>query len=152
MGTRTEGLLPDLRILALVLLGTALVLWLALSAVRMVPGTAPAVPHVAPPLEAPTAVPISPANESAPASAPATTAAPVNIPGQPPATEAPTIAPSGPNAPPSAGPQTVPSGPRRVDPLPPRNTLDMPIDPPLPYGANAPAGSNPQPRYIGEGQ
>ena len=136
MGTRAENLLPDLRLLALVAAATGLLLWLALSAVRVSPVEAPGAPRVAPSIEAPTAAPVVPA--SAPASAqPESTLAPVETPGQPAPTDAPASAAPARSLPPAS---PAPTAPGKVEPFP-GNTLDMPIDQPVqaaPWGPTLP--------------
>jgi hypothetical protein len=131
MSGRTENLLPDLRLLAVVAVATGLALWLALSAISL----APAAPRIAPSLESPTAAPLVP--QTAPATVlPASTLAPLETPGQPTATAAPTARPSGTLAPGSP----APTAPGKVEPFP-GNTLDMPIDPPInsaPWGPTLP--------------
>ena len=136
MRNRTEELLPDLRLLAVVAVATGLALWLALSAVRLSGPEAPGAPRIAPSLDSPSAAPLAP--QTAPASVlPATTFAPLGAPAQPVPTEAPpTVAPARSLAPSSPAP-TVPG---KVEPFP-GNTLDMPIDQPLgaaPWGPTLP--------------
>ena len=136
MRTRTEDLLPDLRILALAAVATGLALWLALSAVRLSGADTPgAAPRIAPTLDSPSAAPLVP--ETAPArGTPATTLSPVEAPPRPAPTEAPTVAPARSQAPASP----APTAPGKVEPFP-GNTLDMPIDPPLgaaPWGPPLP--------------
>jgi hypothetical protein len=136
MRTRTDDLLPDLRLLAMAAVATGLALWLALSAVRLSGPDAPAAPRIAPTLDSPSAAPLMP--ETAPASAaPATTLSPVGAPPQPAPTQAPTVAPARSLPPSSPAPTTAPG---KVEPFP-GNTLDMPIDPPLgaaPWGPPLP--------------
>src|SRR5881628_1990492 len=127
MRNRTEELLPDLRLLAVVAVATGLALWLALSAVRLSGPEAPGAPRIAPSLDSPSAAPLAP--PTVPASLlPATTLAPLEAPAQPVPTEAApaTAAPARSLAPSSPAP-TVPG---KVEPFP-GNTLDMPIDQPL---------------------
>ena len=136
MGSRTEDLLPDLRLLAVAAVATGLALWLALSAVHVSGSDAPGAPRVAPSLDSPSAAPLAP--QTAPATVPpATTLAPLEAPAQPVPTEAPaTAAPARSLAPSSPAP-TVPG---KVEPFP-GNTLDMPIDQPLgaaPWGPTLP--------------
>src|SRR5439155_22748868 len=135
MRNRTEELLPDLRLLAVVAVATGLALWLALSAVRLSGPEAPGAPRIAPSLDSPSAAPLAP--QSAPASVlPATTLAPLEAPAQSVPTAAPTAAPARSQAPSSP----APTAPGKVEPFP-GNTLDMPIDPPLsaaPWGPPAP--------------
>jgi hypothetical protein len=125
MPGRTENLLPDLRLLAVVAVATGLGLWLALSAISLSPASAPAAPRIAPSLDSPTAAPLVP-QIAPPSVLPAPTIAPVEAPGLPTVTEAPTVAPPRTLAPGSP----APTAPGKVEPFP-GNTLDMPIDPPI---------------------
>src|SRR6266550_3447449 len=138
MRSRTQDLLPDLRLLAMAAVATGLALWLAVSALRLSDSDAPGAPRIAPSLESPTAAPLAP--QTAPASVlPATTLVPLEAPAQPAPTAAPTVAPARSQAPSSPAP-TAPTAPGKVEPFP-GNTLDMAIDPPLgaaPWGPPLP--------------
>src|SRR6267378_5538102 len=120
MRSRTQALLPDLRLLAVAAVATGLALWLGLSVLRLSESDAPGAPRIAPSLESPTVAPLAP--QTAPASVlPATTLAPLEAPAQTAPTVAPTAAPARSQAPSSPAPTA--SG--KVEPFP-GNTLDMP--------------------------
>src|SRR5213593_1802358 len=78
MGSRTEDLLPDLRLLAVAAVATGLALWLALSAVHVSGSDAPGAPRVAPSLDSPSAAPLAP--PAAPARSVAPSAPPPTVP------------------------------------------------------------------------